>query len=108
MYPIIGRRVQMVHVFSKILPIIIIIIERATLNLSFRYLRILIVKTVIDQFFKLQMFSISKHLVAISPDIGQESQPIQPRLVLAGCCVLGKQLHSPILCHPYITCITCI
>jgi hypothetical protein len=66
------------------------------------YLRILIVKTVIYQFFKLRLYAINTQPVTLSSDIGQESQPIRPRLVLAGCCVLGKQLHPPILCHPYI------
>jgi hypothetical protein len=62
---------------------------------EFRYLRILIVKTVIDQRF-CQIRDSHQHY---THGIGQDSAPIQHYFNIADACVFGKQLCLSILCH---------
>lgn len=65
---------------------------------EFRYLRILIVKTAIDQRFMTVLQSLDVKPPFILMTLGK-IQHLYNVLYIADACVLGKQLWLPILCH---------
>lgn len=66
---------------------------------EFCYFQILIVKTAIHHFSVNNYYYYSNIIFFTRRGIGQSSQLIQVLLVLASCCVFGKQSQPSIMCH---------